>query len=208
MEEKIIILGGGGHARVLFEILQGKNNIPLLGYTDCRQEGEIFLPYLGNDGEIENFSPEEVVLINALGSAELPRKRKEIYLKFKEKGYRFHSVIHEGAHVSPSAILSAGVQLMCHTVIGPEVYLGENVLINTGVIVEHHARIGAHTHVASGAVICGGAVIGEGCHIGAGTVVIQGITIGNEALIGAGSLVVHDLPSGVKAYGSPAKIIR
>jgi acetyltransferase-like isoleucine patch superfamily enzyme len=38
--------------------------------------------------------------------------------------------------------------------------------------------------------------------------VIDGIQIGARAIIGAGAVVVRDIPNGVVAYGTPARVIR
>lgn len=205
MNKKLIILGGGGHARALLDALGAKIDM-LIGYADPEMRENFPLPYLGSDEVLQNFSPEEILLLNGLGSVMLPLKRQEIYLKFKEKGFSFQEVIHEKANLSNNAILAEGVQLMSGATIGPEVHVGENVLINTGAIVEHHCKIGNHSHVASGAILLGGSSIGRACHIGAGAILIQGVTIGDEVLVGAGSLVNKNLPSGVKVYGSPARI--
>jgi maltose O-acetyltransferase len=44
--------------------------------------------------------------------------------------------------------------------------------------------------------------------LGGGVIVCPGVTIGADTVVGAGSVVVQDLPSGVVAVGSPAKVIR
>ena len=82
----------------------------------------------------------------------------------------------------------------------------ENALINTAATIDHDCTIGPHSHIAPGAVLCGSVKIGDGCHIGTGAIIIQGVHIGDGVLIGAGSLVTSNIPSGAKAYGSPAII--
>ena len=51
-------------------------------------------------------------------------------------------------------------------------------------------------------------VIGDNVWLGGGVIVCPGVTIGADTVVGAGSVVVQDLPSGVVAVGSPAKVIR
>jgi acetyltransferase-like isoleucine patch superfamily enzyme len=41
-----------------------------------------------------------------------------------------------------------------------------------------------------------------------GVTVLAGVTIGEGTIVGAGSIVTHDLPAGVIAAGSPAKVIK
>ena len=51
-------------------------------------------------------------------------------------------------------------------------------------------------------------VIGDNVWLGGGVIVCPGVTIGADTVVGAGSVVTRDLPSGVVAVGSPARVIR
>jgi maltose O-acetyltransferase len=50
--------------------------------------------------------------------------------------------------------------------------------------------------------------IGDNVWLGAGAIVCPGVTIGSDTVVGAGAVVTRDLPSGVVAFGSPAKVHR
>lgn len=54
----------------------------------------------------------------------------------------------------------------------------------------------------------GGIVIGDDVWLGFGVVVLDNVNIGKGAIIGAGSVVTRDIPAGVVAAGSPAKVIK
>jgi maltose O-acetyltransferase len=51
-------------------------------------------------------------------------------------------------------------------------------------------------------------VIGDNVWLGGGVIVCPGVTIGADSVVGAGSVVVRDLPAGVVAVGSPARVVR
>jgi maltose O-acetyltransferase len=51
-------------------------------------------------------------------------------------------------------------------------------------------------------------VIGDNVWLGGGVIVCPGVTIGADTVVGAGSVVVRDLPPGVVAVGSPARVVR
>lgn len=208
MQEKLIIIGGGGHARVLADVAALSGNYHFIGYTDFQPCEGMELPYLGSDEVIAGYPTDDICLVNGIGSIGIPIRRRETFICFVKKGYRFAGVIHEQSIISVKSTLSEGVQIMGGAVINAGAVVRENVIINTSVTVEHDCDIGAHTHIATGVILSGGVYIGEGCHIGTGTIVIQGIKIGDGVLIGAGSLVIGNIPSGVKAYGSPANIVR
>ena len=207
MRLRSILIGGGGHARVLQDIAGTSNELEILGYTDTAPGTLKDLPYLGNDDILAAYDPKEILLINGVGSVERPVRRCKVYLHLSQKGYRFATIVQPGAVVSPNARLDSGIQVIGAAVIQSGSVIHENCLINTSAVIDHDCMIGPHTHIATGAVVTGSVKIGRACHIGAGTVIIQGITIGDNVLIGAGSLVLSDIPTGATAYGSPARII-
>ncbi|MGQ4517023.1 maltose acetyltransferase domain-containing protein [Streptomyces sp. DW26H14] len=50
--------------------------------------------------------------------------------------------------------------------------------------------------------------IGDNVWLGGGVIVCPGVTIGENTVVGAGSVVTRDLPAGVLALGSPARVVR
>lgn len=205
MSKPLIVIGNGGHASVLIEMLLAKNEI-IVGFTNPHLEiNEFNIPYLGNDDIILNYSPDQYELVLGIGMVKPSSLRSNLYNYFKNKGYLFKKVIHHSAVISPSVKLGDGVQIMAGSIIQSHAVVSDNSIVNTGAIVEHDSVIGAHTHVASGATICGNVNIKNGAHIGAGSIVIQGITVGEKCLVGAGAVVVRNVPDYKKVVGVPAK---
>ena len=210
MNFPVVILGGGGHARVLMEVLS-RQGTSLLGITDIEEPP--YLPegiaWLGGDEAISNLDQETIQLVNGLGSSYDTRARSLIYEQYTKKGYRFASVVHPDVTLSTQNLqLGAGVQIMAGVVVNPHSHIGDNVLLNTRSVIEHDCRIGKHTHIASGAIICGGCKIGDGVHIGAGSTIIQGIKIGSGAIIAAGSVVIKNVKPMTMVAGVPCKVMR
>jgi len=202
---RIIFIGGGGHARVLAEIIDLMKAGHIFGYVDLHHTDRFEYPYLGDDSALDSFPPDGCLLVNGLGSVHLPVKRCDIFRRLSARGYRFMNVIHPRAVISPGALLRDGVQVLAGAVINPGVTIGENCLINTGAVIDHDCTIDRHCHIAPGAVLSGSVRVGEGSHIGTGATVVQGIEIGCRVLIGAGSVVVSNIPDGCKAFGIPAR---
>ena len=208
--KKIIIIGGGGHARVLIFALKALQR-EIIGILDpdVKLIGQTIagIPVLGNDDAIRNYAPDSVDLVNGIGSVILPEKRKAIYVKFKNAGYSFASVIHPSAIVVDDVKIGEGVQIMAGAILQSGCLIGDNAIINTGAIVDHDCKIGAHVHIAPGSVISGGVEIGEMVHIGTGATIIQCIKIGDSAVIGAGAVVIDNVPSYNIFVGVPARKI-
>lgn len=211
MSLPVIVLGGGGHAKVLIDALL-KNYVKVLGFTDLNSDFSgkkiLDIPWLGNDEIVFEYSQESILLVNGVGSVGSTLKRCQLFDGFKEKGYLFTKVIHPSAIVASSVELHEGVQLMAGVIIEVDSVIGHNSIINTKVSINHDCRISAHVHIAPGATLSGGVWIGEGSHIGPGVTIIQNIKIGHNCLIGAGTVVVDDIPDNVVVMGVPGKIIR
>lgn len=211
MNLPVIILGGGGHAKVLIDALRA-SSIKILGVTDkdpARHNTLIMgVPVLGDDSVLDRQRPGSVLLVNGLGSVSVSPVRAMLYDFFKKKGYSFTNVLHPTAVVASGVILGEGAQIMAGAIIQPGSRVGANAIINTHVTVDHDCEIDDHVHLAPGVTLSGGVRVGAKTHIGTGAVVIQGISIGMNCMIAAGAVVVSDVPSGVLVAGLPAKEIR
>ncbi len=196
MQKKIIVLGIGGHANVVIATLKAL----------CL---DVYALYeADNEDDIFSFPPDEVMLVNAIGSTCNTDLRKKVYQKFKQAGYCFLSIVHPKSIVEDSAKLGEGVQVMLGAILQAGVTVGDNCIINTGASIDHDCNIGHHVHIAPGTVLSGTCTIGDSTHIGTGATVIQNIKIGNACTIGAGSIVVRDVTDNQKVFGVPARVVQ
>ena len=192
----VILLGGGGHARVLLSLLR-RLQVEILGITDLQRsitEDFFGVRVLGTDAVVLEYASEDIELVNGLGS--LPNDsgvRTRLFSHFQHSGYHFNTLIDPTAFVAADVELAAGVQVLAGVIIQAGTIIAENCIVNSGAIVEHDCRIGRHVHIAPGAVICGGVEVGDHVHIGSGATLIQGLQIGAESISGAGSIVTRDI---------------
>lgn len=199
MEGKpVILLGAGGHAKVLLDILM-EQETEIVGVIDKEvpeRSADLYgIPVIGGDSDVQSYSPDEIELVNGIGSIGDTALRQKLYEKFKHQGYRFRQVIHPSAVVSPRATLEDGVQVMAGAVVNIGTRVKENSIINTNASIDHDCIIGAHVHIAPGVTISGGVTVGDGSHIGTGATVVQGIEIGKHAFIEAGGIAVKPIAS-------------
>jgi sugar O-acyltransferase (sialic acid O-acetyltransferase NeuD family) len=136
------------------------------------------------------------------------RDRRELAAQLAALGVNLPTLIHPGAVVAASASLGDATQVLAGAVVGSDVILGDSVIINTLASVDHECRLGDGVHLAPRATLCGCVTVGANSLIGPGAVIIPRVRIGSNSVIGAGAVVTRDLPDGVVAWGSPARIMR
>ena len=206
---KLLMVGAGGHARVLQELL-AEAGIALSGYVAPADGSSLLVGELQRFDEAElvsgasGLTPNDFLLVNGIGSAGPITARAKVYAALKSAGYNFLQLEAQSSHVSASAGLAEGVQVLHRAVVHTDAQVGENTIVNTGAIVEHHNVIGANCHIAIGAVLGGMVSIGDNTHVGANATVLQGVKIGSNCIIGAGAVVTRDVPDNQTAIGVPA----
>ncbi|PEL07034.1 acetyltransferase [Bacillus sp. AFS017336] len=203
----IIILGNGGHSRVVQDILSTNNVYKITAildgkYKDEKHEKGIFY---GPFASIKNYLDKDVKFIIAIGDNKI---RKSIVSTFDIKKEQFLTIIHPTAVVSHSSKIGYGTVVMPNAVINAQACIGDHCIINTGAIIEHDNQIGNYTHISPNATLTGNVFIEEGVHIGASATIIPGVKVGRWSIVGAGSTVIRHIPSFSTVVGCPAKIIK
>ncbi len=204
MIKPVIILGSGGHAKVLIEALR-LNNVKIIGLTDPEKKkgSKVFeLDVIGNDDSINEYPASEVNLINGIGSIPGMEHRWRLADTWSKKGYIFPNIIHPSAIVSHDTKFDSGVQIMAGVVIQPGVYIGNHTIINTRASIDHDCIIGNYCHVAPGVTLSGSVKISNNVHVGTGANIIQGMTVGSNCTIAAGSTIYKDIPANSKIIGN------
>ena len=215
-EKKQVILGAGGHARVLQEALRLRGGVVSAFVADsevasetalqARQHGIRIVP---TDLFEREFSPKDTQLYLGIGAIDRLglQRRAELFKSYREKGYEFPALVHPKALVAEGVGVGSGSQILMGSIVQIGVRIGDNAIINTGAQLDHDCQIGAHSHIAPAATLAGSVVVSELCLVGAGAVVIQGLRISEQTLVGAGAVVLDDLPGFSTAAGVPAKIV-
>ena len=206
MISALIVIGGGGHAKVLVSTLLMQDR-KVLGFVDLKRALPALLGIgqLGDDSVVFLHSPDQVRLVNGVGSVDSTVLHRTMYETFVKRQYVFETVIHPSAVIAPDVRIEDGVQVMAGAVVQPGSRLGKNVIVNTGARVDHDCCIEPHAHIAPGVTLSGGVHIGEEAHVGTGATIIQGVKVGPASMVGAGAVVLDDVPAGVTVVGVPAR---
>lgn len=199
---KILIIGSGGHAKVVADILLAMEGVQPVGYASrdavVGSTGPLGLPVLGVDTETAAIEHDSVVV--AIGDN---RVRKQVFDRMTAAGETF-SAVHPSAIIAPGVTVGAGCMICAGVIINPGSCIGENGILNTGCTVDHDCDIAPHVHIAPGVNLAGTIQVGEGAFLGIGSSVVPGVSIGQWTTIGAGAAVIGNIKSNTVAVGVPA----
>jgi sugar O-acyltransferase (sialic acid O-acetyltransferase NeuD family) len=196
---KVILQGGGEHARVVLDCLLSQE-VEVLALFDPKYNGHLFnVPQLGVYDP--TYEPEAKAII-AIGDNAL-RKRVALLTK-----HLFANIVHSSSIFSQQAFMGTGNMILHGTIVQANSNLGNHIIVNTGATIDHDCKLGDYVHIAPGAILCGTVTVGEGSFIGAGAIITPGRKIGSWSIVGAGAVVIHDVQDNTVVAGNPARIIK
>ena len=197
-QKQLVLVGAGGHASVLLDILN-QQKFDVIAYVSPKpaENKKLFcgLKYFQSDDDIRQYSPDEIELVNGIGHTPKNQLRANIYRKFSELGYRFCGVVANSAVISSNAIIAPCAQVLSGAIVQVGSVIGFNSIINTGTIIEHDSIIEANVHMAPKALICGNSKVGQGTFVGAGATIINNIIVGEYCIVAAQTCVSKNIPS-------------
>lgn len=205
MRKKRILLGTGGHAKVLTDILisQNKKIDITVSHEKCISWPPLLnTQHLSSDEDVLLISPNDCVLVNGIGFTPNSTLRQDVFNYFSQRGYHFETLIADSAVVSPFVKLDEGVQIIHGAIIQPGCDIGANTIVNTGAKIDHDCKIGNHSHIAPSAILCGNVSCGEHVFIGAQSCIIPGVSVVSYCIIGAGTLLTHNVTKEACVTGS------
>lgn len=213
MPDACVILGGGGHARVLIDCLRAEGRVAICGVLDPDPSrwGTPLLdvPILGSDDLLDEIAGTRATcFVVGVGGIGENVRRSRLFDLAQSHGLLPLIVQHPAAVCSRWARVGAGSQLLPGSIVNAGATVGLNVIVNSGAIVEHDCVIGDHVHVATHATLASTIRVGARAHIGAGATVRQGLVIGEDAIVGAGAVVIADVPPRTVVVGVPAARLR
>lgn len=203
-ETAVVVIGAGGHGKVVVATLQAAGLKPSLVLDDdpALWGGAVLgIEIAGPTAELHRLGTRRAVL--AVGGN---RARGDLAVDLAAGGdVEWVTAVHPAAVVDPSVSLGPGTVVFAGAIIQPDTTVGAHVIVNTAASVDHDCRLGDFVHVAPGARLAGGVEVGEGAFLGIGCRVLPGLRIGAWATVGAGATVTHDVSDGWTVVGSPAR---
>jgi sugar O-acyltransferase (sialic acid O-acetyltransferase NeuD family) len=182
------------------------------GFVDSGAQGKPTIaeydgfPVLGSMADVEMMRSsgvrKAVVAVGEIAS------REALFRAAEEAGFDLVNAIHPTAVICRNVTLRRNVIAAPGAVVAVGCDIGDGVLLNTACSVDHDCVVEEFAHICPGTHLAGKVRVCRGAWVGIGSCVVQGVRIGEGTFVGAGSTVLRDLPAGVLAYGSPARVVR
>lgn len=208
MKNKLIILGAGGHGRVLADTAELTNNWSEIVFLDDRYpklKSSGNWKVVGNSNDAENFL--SVYSDAAVGIGD-NQTRLNCLEKLLTLGFSLPVIAHPTAVISQYSTIAAGSVLFALTAVNFGAKLAMGCIVNTGAKIDHDCSLGKGVHLSPGVHIAGAVTIGDCSWIGIGAVVRPTILIGNNVIVGAGAAVINNLSAGITVVGVPARVLK
>lgn len=214
MTKPLIIIGAGGHARVVLDLALALGRaVAGLTDTDPARHGERVrgIEVLGDDATVlDRVAPDacDLALGIGAGGADLVAalsRRLDIAEAWESEGYAFPSLVHPSAVLAGDCNIENGAQVMAGAVVQPGAAIGRHAIINTRAGVDHDTTVHNGAHIAPGATLGGGVTVGRCAYVGLGASIVHALSVGDEALVAAGASVVDSVSARTRVGGVPAK---
>lgn len=193
MSEPLLLIGCGGHARSLIDVVESSGRWHVLGLVGLpEQVGEDVLgyPVLGCDQNLPLLRQQCSHALLAVGQLGFPSNRQRLALELKRLEFLMPVVISGRAHVSCHAQLGSGTSVGHGVIVNAGACVGDYCILNSNALIEHDAVIGDFCHISTGALVNGGAQIGNSSFIGSGAVLREGLDLPPQTVISAGKRVM------------------
>lgn len=201
MCKKLVIIGAGGHGKVVADIAKLNNYTSISFLDDAPGAAECGgYPVAGQVKDAARYSDCEFAV--AIGNAAVRREKQELVASL---GIRAAVLIHPAAVIAEDSVIGEGTVVMAGAVINPGAVVGKGCIVNTCASVDHDCVLADYVHIAVGAHLAGNVAVGEGTWIGAGAVVSNNVAVAGGCTVGAGAVVVRDLTEPGTYIGVPAR---
>ncbi len=205
-----VIIGAGGHGRVVLDIMQHEGRHEVVGFLDSNPDlhgrlmdgVEVLGPIQRLAGLKEQGVRGAIVAVGHNGT------RRSFGEQVQRLGHELVSAVHPSANIANNVSIGRGVVVAAGALVCAHCQIGDGVILNPGCLVDHETMIGTACHLCPGVKIAGRVTIESGAFVGNGATVIQHVRVGHDSVIGAGAVVLKDVPPMSTVVGLPAREIK
>ena len=199
MNRRLVIVGAGGHGKVLADIAMRLEYRDICFVDDRAQGICLGFPVVGTCDALQTLDDGKTDFVIGIGDNAVRKRISESHRVSWAK------LVHPSAQIAADVRIGVGTVVMAGAIVNVSAAIGEHCILNTGSIVEHDCVVGDYVHLSPRAVLGGIVQVGELTHIGIGAVVRNNIRICPEVTVGAGAVVVKDIRKSGVYVGVPAR---
>jgi sugar O-acyltransferase (sialic acid O-acetyltransferase NeuD family) len=206
MKNKLIIIGAGGHGRVIADIAIKTNMWEGIYFLDDDESitQAMGIKVIGKASDWDQYKDRHSVFV-AMGDNDTRKKWQE---RLAAADADIPTLIHPSAVIGHGVEIGAGTAVMAGVAVNCGSVIGKGCIINTGTTIDHDNAIGDYVHLSPGVHLAGTVTVGKGTWLGTGSVVINNISIAGNCVIGAGTVVISDIKESGTFVGVPARRIK
>lgn len=173
MNSSIIIIGAGGHGKVVHDAIVSQNVYTIAGFVDGNKP--VGTKVVGNyevicsQSDVENLRNKVDYFIVAIGNNNI---RAAVYQQLW-KGFKPATVIHPSCFVGSNVKIGEGTVVLANAVLNSGCSVGINSIVNTSVVVDHDSTVGNHVYLKLGTIITNNCVVEDYCTTELGQIVIN-----------------------------------
>lgn len=201
--EKLLIIGAGGHGRVIADIAVKMNRWQQIAFLDDDDAYRYSLGFevIGPSSKVLNLVGKYDIFI-AIGNN---ATREKLHKVLKAAGVTMPTLIHPNTTIGMQVEIGEGTVVMAGAVINCGSRIGDSCIVNTAATVDHDGTIADYVHISPGAHIAGTVTIGKGTWIGVGAIVKNNVEITERTVIGAGAVVIRNIMEAATYVGVPVR---
>jgi sugar O-acyltransferase (sialic acid O-acetyltransferase NeuD family) len=202
MKNRLLIIGAGGHGKVVADIAVKMNKWQSVAFLDSDDSIKtcLGLDVIGKTTDALAFKDDFDFFV-AIGSN---ATRERIQEKLESGAASVVTLIHPDAVIGTGVKISAGVCVMAGVVINSSTSIGKGCIINTCSSLDHDNVIEDYVHISPGVNLAGRVRVMRNSWIGIGAVVSNNISICSNCIVGAGAVVIKDIIESGTYVGVPA----
>ena len=169
-KKNLILIGAGGHAESCIELVNSTKKYNIKEIVGTKKEikkiilNKFKVEY--SDQDLNYLSKKFNHALISIGQIKDHTIRLKIFKKLKKLKFKLPEIISPFALISKTSSIGEGTVIMPGAIIGANVKIGKNCIINTKTVVEHGSIINDNTHLATSVTINSGTKIGANCFIG------------------------------------------
>ncbi len=189
----LLLIGAGGHAQSVIDIIECKNEWVIKGLVgiDSEIDKEVLgYKIIASDKQLERLRKKYNYAFISIGQIKSSILRREIAEQLENLKFEYPNIISPFSVISKYSKIGCGNFIGHGAIVNASVHIKNQCIINSKSLLEHGVIVDSYCHISTGVILNGDVQIGEGSFIGSGSIIREGVKIPPNTTISAGSRIM------------------